>query len=111
MTTQTASTLPVLKTTRKTLESVSYKDLAEFISRVTGQPYTSSQMLADQEWSNGSRVELDVSEVHEDEEEGPDLVSDFLAGKRPMYVVGPLLTYLCQKGLVPKGTYLVDVYY
>lgn len=94
-----------LKSSTKTIITVDYSDLDDFVQLVTNQK--DYQCVAEEEWGNDSDHEVDVKETPLDDYAAKDWAA-FKDGKKSgSYMIYTIMNGLCVDGLIPPGNYLI----
>ena len=98
-----------LKVTERTIKEVEYHDLDNFVNEHLFNGMHIFEIVPMEELNNDSVSEFVVDgevDDYEDEE-----IQEYIAtgGKRGMYLTSAILNYLCRKGLLDKGDYLISI--
>lgn len=99
------------KPKKKTVLEWDYQDLNLFITEKFGKPNGipgEYECVAYEEWGNYESHVFDVDGEDFEQESIDDMISD---KKYYDYNTGDILNYLCHKGLLKKGEYLISVFW
>ena len=98
---------PRLKTRVKTRFEVDYGDFDRFVEEIYGGRF---EFVAINEANNYSNYTFEVTEEDINDIDEEDEIA-IRKGKYPMYCAHTVFALLCKDGYIPKGEYIIDVFW
>lgn len=99
-----------LKYTERTFLEVDYSDLNSFIKDLYGHDF---ECVADQEWTNYSKHEFNISKSDHESMFDSDVekLQTWKDTGKGQYLLRFILEDLVAQGKIPEGRYLIDVFW
>jgi hypothetical protein len=96
-----------MKYETETIYRVDYNEFDEAVQKHFGKP--NYECVADNEWNNDSEHSSTVSNAPLDDYDNRHLAEWMTGTKRQAPYFSTLLQKMCVDGIIPPGTYLIDI--